>query len=63
MKKMIMSLAFIAITIANVAIAGTGGGEVDKRVRKAFEKEYAGAADVQWYVYDEYTKVDFTFNA
>lgn len=62
MKKMIMALAFIAVTIGNAAIAGTGGGEVDKRVRKAFEKEYAGAADIKWYVFDQYTKVDFTFN-
>ena len=38
-----MVLAFIAVAIGNAAIAGTGGGEVDKRVRKAFEKEYAGA--------------------
>jgi ABC-type glycerol-3-phosphate transport system substrate-binding protein len=62
MKKMIMVLAFIAVAIGNAAIAGTGGGEVDKRIRKAFEKEYAGAANVKWYVFDEYTKVDFTFN-
>jgi len=62
MKKMIMVLAFIAVAIGNAAIAGTGGGEVDKRIRKAFEKEYAGAADVKWYVFDEYTKVDFTLN-
>src|SRR5678815_1379928 len=60
MKKMIMALAFIAVTIGNVAFAG-GGGKVDERVKRAFEKEYAGAADVKWYVYDEYTKVDFTF--
>jgi len=62
MKKMIMVLAFIAVAIGNAAIAGTGGGEVDKRIRKAFEKEYAGAADVKWYVFNEYTKVDFTLN-
>ena len=62
MKKMIMVLAFIAVAIGNAAIAGTGGGEVDKRVRKAFEKEYAGAVDVKWYVFNEYTKVDFTLN-
>jgi len=59
---MIMVLAFFAIAIGNAAIAGTGGGEVDKRIRKAFEKEYVGAADVKWYVYNEYTKVDFTLN-
>ena len=63
MKKMIMVLAFFAVAIGNAAIAGTGGGEVDKRIRKAFDKEYAGAGDVKWYVYDEYTKVDFTFNS
>ncbi len=62
MKKMIMVLAFIAVAIGNAAIAGTGGGEVDKRIKRAFEKEYAGAADVKWYVFDEYTKVDFTLN-
>ena len=62
MKKMIMVLAFIAVAIGNAAIAGTGGGEVDKRIRKAFEKEYAGAVDVKWFVYDEYIKVDFSFS-
>ena len=61
MKKMILALAFIAVTIGNAAIAGTGG-KVDERVKRAFEKEYAGAADVRWFVYDEYIKVDFSFN-
>jgi len=61
MKKMIMVLAFIAVAIGNAAFAGTGGGEVDKRIKKAFEKEYAGAADVTWYIYDDYIKVDFSF--
>ena len=61
MKKMIMALAFIAVTIGNAAFAGTGG-KVDERIKRAFEKEYAGAADVKWYVYTEYIKVDFTFS-
>lgn len=61
MKKMIMVLAFIAVAIGNAAIAGTGGGDVDKRIKRAFEKEYVGAADVTWYVYDDYIKVDFAF--
>jgi hypothetical protein len=60
MKKMIMALAFFAVTIANMAFAGTGGG-IDGRIKKAFEKEYAGAADVQWYTFDNYVKVDFSF--
>lgn len=57
---MIMALAFIAVTIGNMAFAGNAN-EIDKRIKKAFEKEYAGAADVKWYVYDNYTKVDFSF--
>ena len=61
MKKMIMALAFIAVTIGNTAIAGSGG-KVDERIKRAFEKEYVGAADVKWYVYNEYIKVDFTFS-
>jgi ABC-type glycerol-3-phosphate transport system substrate-binding protein len=61
MKKMIMVLAFIAVAIGNAAFAGTGGGEVDKHIRKAFEKEYAGAVNVTWYVFDDYIKVDFSF--
>jgi hypothetical protein len=44
-----------------VAFAGTGG-KVDERIKRAFEKEYVGAADVKWYVYDEYIKVDFSFS-
>jgi len=58
---MIMALAFIAVTIGNAAFAGTGG-KVDERIKRAFEKEYVGAADVKWYVYNEYIKVDFTFS-
>ena len=61
MKKMIMALAFIAVTIGNAAFAG-GGGKVDERIKRAFEKEYAGAADVKWFVYDEYIKVDFSLS-
>ena len=56
-----MVLAFIAVAIGNAAFAGTGGGEVDKHIRKAFEKEYAGAVNVTWYVFDDYIKVDFFF--
>jgi len=62
MKKMIMALAFIAVTIGSAAFAGTGGKDIDERIKRAFEKEYAGAADVTWYVYDEYIKVDFSLD-
>lgn len=60
MKKIIMALAFIAFTVGNVAFAGEK--EIDKKVKQAFDQEFVGAADIQWYRYDEYTKVDFTFN-
>lgn len=62
MKKLIMALAFIAVTIGNAAIAGSGGKDIDEHIKKAFEKEYAGAAGVTWYVYDNYIKVDFSFS-
>jgi len=62
MKKMIMALAFITVTIGSAAFAGTGGKDIDERIKRAFEKEYAGAADVTWYVYDEYIKVDFSLD-
>src|ERR1700745_770884 len=61
MKKMIMAVVFIALTVGNTALAGTGGKGVDKRIKRAFEKEYAGAAEVKWYIYDQYNKIDFTF--
>ena len=62
MKKMIMVLALLAVTIGNVAFAGTGGREIDRRIRHAFEKEFSGASEVRWYAYDNYVKVDFNFN-
>lgn len=62
MKKLIIGLTLIAVTIANAAHASGGGKDIDERIKKAFEKEYVGAADVTWYVYDNYLKVGFSFN-
>ncbi len=31
-------------------------------MQKAFEKEFAGAANVKWSTYEDYIKVDFIFN-
>jgi len=62
MKKLIMALAFIAVTIGNAAFAGGGDKGVDERIKRAFEKEYVGAANVTWYVYDNYIKVGFSFS-
>ncbi len=59
MKKMIMAISFIALTIGNMAFAGEK--EIDKRVKQNFEKEFAGAVDVKWYSLDDYVQVDFTF--
>jgi hypothetical protein len=50
---------FPTFTLGNSAFAGK---EIDKRVQEAFEKEFAGAVDVKWSAYDEFIKVDFTFN-
>ena len=63
MKKMITVVAIMAAMISNVAFAGSGGEKIDKRIKQAFEKEFSGAADVKWYAYDRYTKVDFTINS
>ena len=60
MKKLMITLAFIALILGNVAFAGEKG--IDKRIRQAFEKEFSGAIDVQWYSYEEYIKVEFTLN-
>jgi hypothetical protein len=60
MKKLIMTLSFIVITLGSIAFAGEI--EIDKRVQKAFEKEFAGAANVKWSTFDDYIKVDFSLN-
>ena len=62
MKKLIMALSFLALTVGNAAIARSGDKGIDERIKRAFQKEYVGAADVTWYVYDNYIKVGFSFN-
>ncbi len=59
MKKVILATVFI-LTLGMSGFAG--GGEVGKQVLRSFQKEFAGATDVQWRSYDEYIRVDFTFN-
>src|SRR6185436_18299744 len=58
--KTVMAVVLIGLMISNSAFAGEK--EVGKRVLKAFEKDFIGAVNVQWYAYDEYVRVDFTFN-
>jgi len=58
MKKIIIALVLITFMLANTAFAGEK--EISERVQKAFEKEFAGAVDVQWSIYDDYIKVDFS---
>ena len=60
MKKTILTLAVVAITLGSTAFAGEIN--VDKRVRRAFEKEFAGAVDVKWSTCEDYIKVDFSLN-
>jgi hypothetical protein len=60
MKKLVMAVVFIGLVLGNSVFAGEK--EVGKRVLRAFEKEFIGATDVQWRAFDEYTRVDFTFN-
>ena len=55
-----MVVVFIGLVLGNSVFAGEK--EVGKRVLRAFQKEFIGAADVQWRTYDDYTRVDFTFN-
>ncbi len=55
-----MAVVFIGLVLGNSVFAGEK--EVGKRVLRAFQKEFIGATDVQWRAYDEYTRVDFTFN-
>jgi len=61
MKKVIIALGLMAITLGNTAMAHDK--EIEKNVQQAFNKEFAGAVDVQWYASDKYVQVDFTFNS
>src|SRR4030095_5335998 len=60
MKKTILTLAVVAITLGSTAFAGEIN--VDKRVRRAFEKDFAGAVDVKWSTLEDCIKVDFSLN-
>lgn len=60
MKKVIMAVALTVITVGSTAFAGEI--TIDKRVQKAFEHEFVGAANVKWSTFDDYIKVDFSLN-
>lgn len=55
-----MALAVIVITVGSTAFAGEI--KIDKRVQKAFEHEFTGAANVKWSTFEDYIKVDFSLN-
>ena len=61
MKKVIIALGLMAITFGSTAIASDK--EIDKTVQQAFNKEFAGAADVLWHANDQYVQVEFTYNS
>jgi hypothetical protein len=60
MKKIILTLAVVAITLGSTAFAGEI--KVDKRIQRAFEKDFAGAVGVKWSTFEDYIKVDFSLN-
>jgi hypothetical protein len=59
MKKVIIALGLMAITFGTTAIASDK--VIDKQVQQAFNKEFAGAVDVQWFTNDNYVQVYFTY--
>jgi len=61
MKKVIIALGLMAITFGSTAIASDK--VIDKHVQQAFNKEFAGAVDVQWHTNDQYVQVEFTYNS
>jgi hypothetical protein len=60
MKKVVMAIVFVGLTLGHSVFAGQH--DIDKQVLRSFEKEFKGAIDVQWRSYDDYARVDFTFN-
>jgi hypothetical protein len=61
MKNKILIGVFIFITGISSAFANDNE-EVNGRIVKSFEKEFAGAQNVQWVTTKEFVKVTFTLN-
>jgi hypothetical protein len=61
MKNKIIIGAFVFITGISSAFAN-GKEEVNQNIIRSFQKEFAGARDVQWVSTKDYVKATFTFN-
>ncbi|OQP50661.1 hypothetical protein A4H97_02130 [Niastella yeongjuensis] len=61
MKNKILIGVFVLLTSISSAFAN-GKEEVSDRVIKSFEKEFAGAQNVQWTTTKDFVKVTFTLN-
>ena len=61
MKNKILIAVFVFMTGISSAFAN-GKGEVNDKIIKTFQKEFAGAQDVQWVTTKEFVKATFTLN-
>jgi len=61
MKNKILIGVFVLLTSITSAFAN-GKEEVNERIIKSFEKEFAGAQNVQWANTKDFVKVTFTLN-
>jgi hypothetical protein len=61
MKNKILIAAFVLFTSIGSAFAN-GKEEVNERIIKSFQKEFAGAQNVQWVTTKDFVKVTFTLN-
>jgi len=61
MKNKILIGVFVLLTSISSAFAN-GKEEVNERIIKSFEKEFAGAQHVEWATTKDFVKVTFTLN-
>ena len=62
MKNKILIGAFIFITGISSAFANDNKEEVNGKIIRSFQKEFAGAQNVQWVTTKDLVKVTFTLN-
>ena len=62
MKNKILIGAFIFITVISSAFANDNREEVDSKIIRSFQKEFAGAQNAQWVTTKDFVKVTFTLN-
>ena len=62
MKSKILIGAFIFITGISSAFANDNKEEVDSKIMRSFQKEFAGAQNARWVTTKDFVKVTFTLN-